>query len=371
MTVTAVQGRTATLLVQWFQFAGGPAATVTGVGITITPAAGPPPVVGPTSLGVTNPANGLNAYQWSVPSAQAVGDYVAVWNGTDQQGQAVQASEVVTVVAASTPGAGPCETWTPTYTCALPTGASTVSGAALWVATEALYALSGRQFGLCTVTYRPCRESCYGEVWPAGWWQAGGGATGYYPQPALVQGQWFNLTCGDCTGGCSCATVSEALLPGPVRDVVEVRVDGVALVKNVDYRLDDFRRLVRLGGKMWPLCNDLNKDDTQVGTWSVTVRSGTDVPQLGGLAAGALAVEVMKLMLCDTSCALPKPVQSLSRQGVNITLLDPSAVFADGKTGLYLPDLFIETANPNKLRRRSGVYDIDEYPGNRRVLGTG
>lgn len=256
--------------------------------------------------------------------------------------------------------AGVCQTWDPMWTCALPTGAYAVSGTAVEMATEVLYALSGRRFGLCELTIRPCRRDCFGAEWPYGtaWTQYGGS----YPTPALIRGQWYNITCGTCTSECSCTTVSEIALPGPVYDVTQVKVDGVILTPDVDYRLDNHRLLVRLGD-IWPMCNDLNLADTQPDTWSVTLRIGEPVPTLGQVAVGVLATEFAKMLLCDDSCALPKPVQSISRQGVNITFLDPNEVFADHRTGLYLPDMFISTYNPAGLRQRSRVYDIDApYP---------
>lgn len=264
---------------------------------------------------------------------------------------------------------GLCESWEPIedWTCQLPTSAYAVSGTAFAAATEVLYALSGRRFGLCSVTLRPCRRDCYGDTWWRGgnWWEYG-----RYPQPALIGGLWYNLTCGSCSGGCSCARVSEVTLPGPVASITQVKVDGVALVKNVDYRLDDWRLLVRLGGAEWPICNNLNLADTEVGAWSVTFQAGEAVPTLGQMAVGILAVEFAKALICDSTCGLPKPVQSIARQGVNITFLDPNEMFANGRTGLYIPDMFLQTFNPDNKRQRAQIYDIDTI-GTRRQLGTG
>ena len=251
---------------------------------------------------------------------------------------------------------GPCDTWEAIWDCNLTTEAIAATGIALQAATEVLYALSGRRFGLCSITLRPCRRDCFGDVWPFlnDWseWNRGG------PTPVLHRGQWFNITCGSCSTGCSCSIVSEAVLPGPVFDIAEVKVDGVIL-PTTGYRLDENRILVRLGGAEWPLCNDLNLDDTRPGTWSVTARIGEEVPILGKLAVGALAGEFAKAIACDSSCRLPMPVQSIARQGVNITFLDPNQVFADGRTGLYMPDLFISAYNPEGLRRRSKAYNLD------------
>lgn len=265
---------------------------------------------------------------------------------------------------------GPClDTWDPVFPCPLPAGSEAVSGIGIEAAVNVLWSLSGRQFGLCTKTLRPCRKECYGEVWPFGWMEWSGGARGGWgwPYPALIRGQWFNLACGSCAGGCSCNTISEAILPGPITAVTEVKVDGEILTPGVDYRVDDFRKLVRLGGEEWPMCNDLNLNDDQPGTWSVTLANGQPVPALGKVALGLLAIEFIKAIMCDATCALPKSVQSIARQGVNVTFLDPAQVFAEGQTGLYVPDLFISTYNPKRLARRARVYDIDESD-NRRLV---
>lgn len=259
---------------------------------------------------------------------------------------------------------GVCAPWDPMYPtgCTMPEGYESVESTALDMATEVLYALTARQFGLCTVTLRPCRRECYSSSW----WQ-GSGWSPYTTALTPHAGQyWLGMSCGSCGTGCSCASLSEVALPGPVYDVIEARVDGVLLTKNVDYRLDNNRLLVRLGAE-WPTCNDLNLADTELGTWSVTAQQGQPVPMLGRSALGELAIEFMKMLLCDDACMLPKPVQSLSRQGVNITFLDPNEVFASGRIGLYMSDLFIQTYNPNGRRSRAKVYDIDALMNSRRL----
>jgi hypothetical protein len=255
---------------------------------------------------------------------------------------------------------GMCQAWTPVFTCALPTGSEAVSGIAAELATETLYGLSGRQFGLCELTIRPCRRDCFESTFGGAgqWWEYG-----HYPQPALLRGLWYNLGCGGCAGECSCTVIHETILPGPVHEVTEVKVDGVVLTPDVDYRVDNYRLLVRLGGDMWPLCNDLNRPDTESGTWSVTFNTGQPVPTMGQVAAGIMTAEFSKMLLCESDCALPFNVTSLSRQGVDITLLDPVEIFENRRTGLFIPDLFINTYNPEGLRQRSRVYDIDApYP---------
>lgn len=258
---------------------------------------------------------------------------------------------------------GICEPWDPIFTCELPTGSEAVSGTAVQMATETLWALSGRQFGLCSVTIRPCRRSCFGTMWWGRWgslWPEYGGG---YPNPALIRGQWYNLGCGGgCGDDCSCSPVYQIKLPGPVFDVTQVKVDGVALATSA-YRVDNYSLLVRLDGADWPVCNNLDEADTEIGTWSVTFRNGVPVPNMGQVAVGMLTEQFVKLLLCDDSCQLPFNVTSISRQGVDISILDPVEIFENRRTGIYLPDLFINTYNPNGLRRRAQAYDIDApYP---------
>ncbi len=364
---TYTQGTTAALSVLWREYPpDGPLTDVNNVQITITPLSGGGAVIGPTALGVTHPATGTYVYDWAISALQTPGDYLVLWTGSDvATSGALEASEIVTVASAAAEGLGTgvCEVWTPIFTCDLPTGSEAVSGTAIGIATDVLSGMTAFRFGLCELTIRPCKRDCLGEsvLRSGNWWEYSG--ANRWPYPALIGGAWYNMGCGGCSGDCSCTTVHEVLLPGPVYDITQVKVDGVALTPGTDYRLDNDRLLVRLDGEPWPTCNDLNKADSEVGTWSVTFRTGEPVPNLGKLAVGVLSVELMKLMLCNSDCRLPANVTSLSRQGVDITLLDPQEIFDNRRTGLYLPDMFVNTYNPSGLRRRAKAYDIDApYP---------
>jgi hypothetical protein len=251
---------------------------------------------------------------------------------------------------------GPCSDWPVQWTCEVSTLSPAVTGIAVSMATETLYALTGMRFGLCDVTLRPCGSGCgdsgsfyddFGPPWTASSW----------PQPALIGGLWFNLTCGSCSGGCSCNQVSEVRLPAPVYDITEVTVDGVVLASSA-YRLDNNRLLVRTDGERWPRCNDLSLDSGP-GTWSVTARFGEPLPQGAALAMGELACQFAKAA-DGQDCRLPAGVQQLVRQGVTISYPDVGELFRQGRTGLYLVDAFIATWNPAGLRQRSRVYRVDQ-----------
>jgi hypothetical protein len=251
---------------------------------------------------------------------------------------------------------GPCDDWPVTWTCDVDTLNPAVTGAAVSMATAALWALTGMRFGTCEITLRPCARSCddgrfYDDFGPP--WEGGRS----YPQPALIGGLWFNLTCGSCAGGCSCSTVSEVLLPAPVHTIVEVLIDGTPMASGA-YRVDNNRLLVRTDGGVWPRCNDLSKEDTEEGTWSVTATYGEALPDGASLAVGQLACEIAKAA-AGGDCKLPAGLQQLVRQGVTISYPDVGELFRQGRTGLYLVDLFVSTWNPYGLRQRSRVYSVD------------
>lgn len=253
---------------------------------------------------------------------------------------------------------GPCTPWTPTWqtgecSVLLLTGAPEVTGVAVEVASEILYHLTAQRFGTCEVTLRPCRRSCYDTFPHTGWWEYGS-----YPRPYWYAGTWYNLACGTCGDSCSCVGMDETVLPGPIDYVTSVKLDGVELVNGVNYRVDDYRKLVRVDGLLWPFCQDMTKPDTEVGTWSATIGYGEPVPALGRLAVGELAGEIVKYLLC-ADCQLPQGVVDLSRQGVSMTIANISDLFNTGFIQLRICDLFIKTANPHHLQSRSAVYDLD------------
>lgn len=263
---------------------------------------------------------------------------------------------------------GPCAPW-PTLCTNYPATATPAEILeAEWIATEILWMGTKQQFGLCPVTLRPCRKDCF-PAWPwipSSGWHDVSGLSWPFPAPALVGGQWFNIACGSCSSGCSCSRLSEVQLPYPVANVTEVKVDGVILPSTA-YRVDNWRLLVRLDGGEWPRCNDLNLEDTEVGTWSVTAEYGTAVPRLGQMAAGQLATEIVKRCTNASDCILPVgTVQRVTRQGVTKVFFDSDA-FAGGKTGIYYADLFTSKYNPTN----TGIATIFDIDGERsRRVGT-
>lgn len=261
---------------------------------------------------------------------------------------------------ASTAGL-PCDPWPAIWCCDINDASPITTGWALEAATEVLWSLSGRRFGLCTVTSRPCRREC-AMSWPGigNWWEPFGPSL--YPMPALIGGSWFNITCGGCGGGCACSFTEEVVLPAPVAAVTEVRIDGSPLPTG-SYRLDDGRLLVRQDGGRWPMCQNLSVPATGTGAWTVTAQYGEQVPTMGQLAVGELACQLMKA--CDPTlggdCALPPNLQSLVREGVTMQFTEDvqSRIRTDGRLGIWSVDVFLLATNPKGLQARSRVYSPD------------
>lgn len=319
-----------------------------GLGIAAT---GTPRVNGTATVGL----GGLNI--------TAVGKRTAVGTATVNLGQLAISASAITGGPVVLPDdfytPGPCRPYEWVGFCVpIPTEAAGVSGYAVAAASEILYFASGQRFDTCQVTIRPCRKECYGDGWnrlSAGWWDVGGG---WGPYPALINGLWYNIACGMCGTDCSCSIVSETILPGPVREIAQVTVDGVVLVDGTDYRLDDYRKLVRLGGELWPLCNNLNKGITEEGTWSVTAIYGEPLPNLGKFAMGQLLCQIIADVLGD-DCQLPDNVTNITRQGLSFTLEEVSDLVQSGFTGLKYVDQFIQRYNPKNLMARARLYDVD------------
>lgn len=210
------------------------------------------------------------------------------------------------------------------------------------LATLVLWAATGRQFGGCPSTVRPCwapREPLY-QTWPVGidgegYW----GLRGAAGSVVLIGGN-----CG-CSVGCYC-TPSQIALPGPVQSITSVQVDGVTLATS-EYLLQG-NYLVRASGSVWPGQQNLGLPLGQPNTWGVTYVVGAAVPVALLGAAAEYACELAKAKT-GGQCQLPNRVQQVTRQGVTIEYVDTNDWLSKGLTGLANVDSVIKALNPHGL----------------------
>ena len=225
-------------------------------------------------------------------------------------------------------------------------------------ATSLLWNWTGRVFGTSEITVRPCRKDCA----PSTYLGIAGIPSSTYQNapflPVLLDGEFYNVTCRrKCRDGCGCSSVEEIGLPGPVDSIVEVRVDG-EVVDPSAYRVDNRTYLVRMDGDKWPTCQDLSKPAGEQDTWEVTYRWGTEVPMGGKVAASILSCEMAKASL-GRECSLPQRLQSVTREGVTVSILDTFEGLEAGRTGIWLVDSWVTSVT--RSPRRSVVLSPDTY----------
>jgi hypothetical protein len=233
--------------------------------------------------------------------------------------------------------------------------------AAMSMATMIVWANTGRQFGPCEITIRPCQTKDWAEQYRAFpvWWTSGewGG-----PMPFLYAGQWRNCGCG---GGCCCKPRCEISLDGPVASIEEVLVHGV-VVSPTEYRVDvayGGYHLVRTAGGCWPVCQDFNEPGDGADAFSVKYTRGRPVPGAVIYATELLACEMGKAIV-NAPCALPARLSSLTRQGVTADFVATQSEMDIGifPTGINEVDMIIRAVNPSR-RTRPPVVLSPDLPG--------
>lgn len=252
--------------------------------------------------------------------------------------------------------------WTIDTTC-VPDWAS-IPAPVQTLATNLSFALLDRltayQFGQCPITVRPCSSRCQGfngyMTWPVGY-PGTQGAGWPWMIPFVDNGVWRN--CG-CNGGCSCDARCEIDMQGPVAEITEITIDGLVLDPSA-YRLDRISGrgavLVRTDGECWPECQDMNVS-SGTGVFTVEYRPGFMLPPDAPYYAGKLAGEFARS--CQgQDCNLPAELTRLTRNGVEVTVLDPNEVPEQLLTGQPEVDRWIRSINPRGLRTRARVLSPD------------
>jgi hypothetical protein len=259
-----------------------------------------------------------------------------------------------------------CTDWA-SYDTELQTAAAEYGALMVWAAT-------GRRFGLCTKTVRPCRRDCEGSDLFGGW---GGGW--YWSEgtwmPYIFNGVWRNCWCGSGPGCLSCQPSCQIWLQPPVASIVQVYFSGDGVIDPNTYRVDDYQWLVRQGPAVtgsgetdcWPIFNNFNFPVSGAyapmdnSAWQVTYQQGIPFPSVLSRAAGELACEYAKMCL-GQPCRLPQRVTSVSRQGVTVSLVDVDQLLENGLTGIVTVDNLIRAFNPYRLVSRMKIATPDDVP---------
>ncbi len=273
------------------------------------------------------------------------------------------------------PVSGPCEAWVTgdevAACCNVDVGTDfTVFDQVAIQASMLLFELSGRQFnGTCEQTIRPCRDdcACWGDVFSPAQVPAIPWSWGYWGTSIGLGWGWGYEGCREL---CGCGFTSRVKLPGfPVTSILEVKIDGV-VIADTEYRLDEWQWLTRMNDARWPACQQLDRADTEEGTWTVTYEFGQAPPLPGVAAAAELACQLYKACEGSADCQLPAGTTKVTRQGVQIERAPfLSWALKDGAwaTGLPLVDVFLSAYNPFRLQRRSTVWSPDVTPRGERI----
>ncbi len=243
---------------------------------------------------------------------------------------------------------GPCTPWVTGDDLICDDIDPTILDVAAQAAVDALFNLSGQQFtGKCARVVRPGRHrcdcgflSCGSSFWVPQWAWSGSlyGGLGYLP-----------FTC--------CDTSRARLGFPPIVSVELVEVDGDTLDPS-EYEVDEFTELVRVDHAGWPTTD----------TWEVHFTSGVAPPALALLAARTLGCEIAKSIAGVDGCQLPQRVTTLTRQGVSM-VFDTMEFLSQGRTGIYVVDLFLQSVNPDNLHSSPTVAVPDQpYQVTRRTF---
>lgn len=216
----------------------------------------------------------------------------------------------------------------------------------LWQASELLYVLSGRQYsGSCesqvALVQRP--DGRPGWSWPYD-------AALASDVPAGVAA---NLHAGIRTGG-PVGWPVVALPDPPVTNILEAVLDGEP-VRTVCEPATG--QLWRADGQRWPGGTDLQ----------VTYQHGLPPPVGGRQSAVLLAVEMGKAFTHDSSCRLPRRIQTITREGVTVGFQDRFESLDQGRVGIWEIDVWLRAVNPHGMQRRARVWSPDR-PRLRRYL---
>lgn len=217
------------------------------------------------------------------------------------------------------------------------------------IATQVMWAATGRRYGLASVTVMPCGRPLLDPLYrdyPV--------TTDHLYGAFIENGQWSDWGLGGTCGAvCSCNARCEIYLDGPVNAITEVTV-ATLVIAPAAYHVANRNILVRTDGTCWPTCVSYGDDPPG---FTVTYTRGTPIP--GGVqqATNRYACELAK-GFSGGECRLPNQVRTLTRQGVEIQLADVTTTKGI-RTGIREVDAIITADNPNGRTQPAMVFTPD------------
>ena len=165
-------------------------------------------------------------------------------------------------------------------------------------ATDLMWALTGRQYGLYSEIVRP---DLRGEV-----------------------STWFDLR------------------RFPVSSITSVKINGATLPTSAYWVQDG--KLLNLVVGTWPSTQKLYLADSELDTFSVTMLWGVAPPRSVAAATRRLACELLTLTFGGAS-GLSDRIKSTVRQGISMDIVSADDLLENGRTGIYEIDLVLATFN--------------------------
>lgn len=166
----------------------------------------------------------------------------------------------------------------------------------------------------------------------------------------------FCLRCGPgCRRHCQCRReILDLTGKYAAASVERVTLAGVDLTPDVDYRLDEWGQLLRLGGDTWPRGANVGDDPR---AFEVAWTFGRAIPAGGTRSANRLTCEMAKACIPNGKCNLPSRITGVNREGVTYTIIDPLAIIREGATGLTDVDQWLYTVTTGAEDRGGGIFD--------------
>lgn len=172
--------------------------------------------------------------------------------------------------------------------------------------------------------------------------------------PAVIEGKMYNLpksqvirSMSSSRGGVGGRVTKLYLKHRPIRNIIEIVENGVVLPPE-SYTIRERAFLRKRNGSVWSM--------SPTKELAVTYEYGANPPSIGIDEAIKLADQFMLYEMGSDECILPDNVTSVERQGVSISVINPTDIIQSGFTGIRSVDMFIKTYNPDRARVKSKIY---------------